>query len=147
MLLWLRTYVWTFFYEMLTVALSVLTSLGMIVTAQAMMMNQEPWLILVLACMAGLVALNLLWRQAQQFIVEPDPFAQDDTRPFSARLAADATTALVGVGVVIMSIIQINEMAESETRWALLATVLGGPFIALGLGNAWDRWRKRTFRL
>jgi len=146
MLLWLRTYVWTFFYEMLTVALSVLTSLGMIVAAQAMMMNQAPWLILVLACLAGLVALSLLWRQGQQFVIEPDPFAPD-SRPFSARLAADATTALVGVGVVIMSIIQINEMAESETRWALLTTVLGGPFIALGLGNAWDRWRKRTFRL
>jgi uncharacterized membrane protein YfcA len=132
---------------MLTVALSVLTSLGMIVSAQAMMMNQEPWLILVLACLAGLVALNLLWRQAQQFMAEPDPFIHD-SRPFSARLAADATTALVGVGVVILSIIQINDMDEPETRWAfLLATILGGPFIALGLGTAWDRWRKRTFRL
>ncbi len=146
MLLWLRTYVWTFFYEMLTVALSVMTSLGMIVSAQAMLQNQEPWLILVLACLAGLVALNLLWRQAQQYIVEPDPFT-NDSRPFSARLAADATTALVGVGVIILSIIQINDMGEPQTRWALLATILGGPFIALGLGTAWDRWRKHTFRI
>ncbi len=146
MLLWLRTYVWTFFYEMLTVALSVLTSLGMIVGGQAMMLNQQPWLVLILAGLTGLVALNLLWRQTQQFMIEPEPFLYD-ARPFSARLAADATTVLVGVGIVILSIIQINDMGEPQTRWGLLATILGGPFIALGLGTAWDRWRKRTFRI
>ncbi|MCP4515963.1 MAG: hypothetical protein GY824_12140 [Delftia sp.] len=103
-------------------------------------------MILVLACLAGLVALSLLWRQAQQFMVEPDPFIHD-ARPISARLAADATTALVGVGIIILSIIQINDMGEPQTRWALLATILGGPFIALGLGTAWNRWRKHTFRI
>ncbi len=143
MLLWLRTYVWTFFYEMLAVVLSVLTGIGMIVSAQAML-DQRPWLVLILGLIASLVALTLLWRHASQYLVEPDP-DRGDPRPFSARLAADITTALVGVGVVILGIVQTTELGESQIRWSLLVTILGGPFIALGLGTAWGRWRTRTF--
>ena len=143
MLLWLRTYVWIFFYEMLAVVLSVLTGLGMIVSAQALV-DQRPWVVLLLGLIASLIALSLWWHYASRFVIEPDPLT-DDPRPFSARLAADITTALVGVGVVILCVVQINAMGEPQSRWVLLATVLGGPFIALGLGTAWERWNKRTF--
>lgn len=143
MLLWLRTYVWTFFYEMLAVVLSVLVGIGIIVSAQAML-DQRPWLVLIMGFIACLIALSLLWRYASQFLIEPDPDL-DDPRPFSARLAADITTALVGVGIVILSTAQIADLEEPQTRWALLAAILGGPFVALGLGTAWERWNKRTF--
>jgi hypothetical protein len=143
MLLWLRTYVWTFFYEMLAVVLSVLVGIGMIVSALAVI-DQRPWVVLIAGLIASLVALSLWWRYASQFVAEPDPVL-DDPRPFSARLAADMTTALVGIGVVALCVVQINTLGESQTRWALLATILGGPFIALGLGTAWERWNKRTF--
>jgi hypothetical protein len=141
MLLWLRTYVWTFFYEMLIVVLSVLVSLGLIVSARAML-AQQSWLVLILGLLAGLVALMLLWRQANPYLTEPDP-ALNDPRPFSARLAADITTALVGVGVVLI-IVQITGLGEPQIRWSLLTTILGGPFIALGLVTAWERWRTHT---
>ncbi len=143
MLLWLRTYVWTFFYEMLAVVLSVLVGIGMIVTAMAVI-DRRPWVVLIISLIASLIALSLWWRYASQFVAEPDPVL-DDPRPFSARLAADITTALVGVGVVALCVVQITTMGESQVRWALLATILGGPYIALGLGTAWERWNKRTF--
>lgn len=143
MLLWLRIYVWTFFYEMLAVILSVLAGLGMIVTAQAMV-DRQSWLVFVLGLIACLIALSLWWRYASQFVAEPDPVL-DDPRPYSARLAADLTTALMGVGIVVLCVVQIIAQGEPQVRWALLATILGGPFIALGLGAAWERWNTRTF--
>jgi hypothetical protein len=143
MLLWLRTYVWTLFYEMLAVVLSVLVGIGMIVSAMAMI-DRRPWLVLLLGLIASLIALSLWWRYASQFVAEPDPVL-DDPRPFSARLAADMTTALLGVGIVTLCVVQIVTQGEPQTRWALLATILGGPFIALGLGTAWERWNKRIF--
>ena len=143
MLEWLRTYVWIFFYEMLAVVLSVLVGLGMIVSAQALI-DQRAWLVLLLGLIASLIALTLWWRYANQFVAEPDPLL-DDPRPFSARLAADITTALVGVGVVFLCVVQANALGEPQSRWVLLAIVLGGPFIALGLGTAWERWNKHTF--
>jgi hypothetical protein len=143
MQLWLSTYVWTLFYEMLAVLLSVLVGIGTIVSAQALVEGQ-PSLVLFLGLIGCLVALSVWWRLASKFVTEPDPVL-DDPRPFSARLAADITTALVGVGVVVLCIVQITTVGESQVRWALLATILGGPFIALGLGAAWERWNKRTF--
>jgi len=141
--LWLRTYVWTLFYETLAVILSVLVGLGTIVSAQAMM-DQQPWIILMLGLLGSVIALSLWWHSASRFVAEPDPLL-DDPRPFSARLAADITTALVGVGLVALCVVQIVALGEPQVRWALLATILGGPFIALGLGTAWERWNKRTF--
>lgn len=141
--LWLRTYVWTLFHELLAVILSVLVGIGTIVSAMAMI-DQQSWLVLILGLIGCVVALSVWWRHASQFVAEPDP-ALDDPRPFSARLTADITTALVGVGVVILCVVQITNLGESQIRWALLATILGGPFIALGLGTAWERWNKRTF--
>lgn len=143
MILWLRTYVWTLFYELLAVVLSVLVGLGMIVSAQAML-GQQAWLVLTLGLIASIIALSLWWRYASEFVTEPDPIL-NDPRPFSARLAADMTTALFGVGIVIICIIQATSMGEPQVRWALLATILGGPFIALGLGAAWERWNERIF--
>jgi hypothetical protein len=143
MQLWLSTYVWTLFYEMVAVLLSVLVGIGTIVSAQALVEGQ-PSLVLFLGLIGCLVALTVWWRLASKFVTEPDPVL-DDPRPFSARLAADITTALVGVGVVVLCIVQITTVGESQVRWALLATILGGPFIALGLGAAWERWNKRTF--
>jgi hypothetical protein len=141
--LWLRTYVWTLFYEMLAVVLSVLAGIGTVVVAQALLQGQ-PSIVLILGLLGCLVALTVWWRYARKFVTEPDPLA-DDPRPFSARLAADMTTALFGVGVVVLCIVRITTVGESQVRWALLATILGGPFIALGLGAAWERWNKRTF--
>jgi hypothetical protein len=141
MLLWLRTYVWTFFFEMLAVVLSVLVGLGMILSSLALI-ERRPWLVLILGLIASLVALSLWSRYARQFVAEPDPLL-DDPRPFSARLAADMTTALVGAGVTVLCVVQIISMGE-QVRWALLATILGGPFIALGLGTAWERWKRHT---
>ncbi len=143
MLLWLRTYVWTFFYEMLAVILSVLVGIGMIVSAQAMI-DQQPWVVLILGLIASVIALSVWWRYASQFVAEPDPVL-DDPRPFSARLAADMTTALFGVGIVTLCVVQITTLGEPQVGWALIATILGGPFIALGLVAAWERWNKRTF--
>jgi hypothetical protein len=143
MLLWLRTYVWTFFFEMLAVILSVLVGIGMIVSAQAMI-DQQPWVVLILGLIASVIALSLWWRYAGQFVAEPDPIL-DDPRPFSARLAADMTTALFGVGIVTICVVRITTLGEPQVRWALIATILGGPFIALGLVAAWERWNKRTF--
>jgi len=141
--LWLRTYVWTLFFEMLAVALSVLVGIGTIVSALTIM-DRQPSGILILGLIACVVALTVWWRQARRFVTEPDPLV-NDPRPFSARLAADITTALVGVGVVGLCTVQITALGESQIRWALLATILGGPFIALGLGAAWERWNKRSF--
>lgn len=141
--LWLRTFVWTLFHELLAVVLSVLVGIGTVVSALALI-ERQPWAVLILGLIACWVALSMWWRHARQFVTEPDP-ALDDPRPFSARLAADVTTALVGVGVVILCIVPITAMGGSQVRWALLATILGGPFIALGLGTAWERWNKRTF--
>jgi hypothetical protein len=141
--LWLRTFVWTLFFEMLAVILSVLVGIGTIVSAQALIQGQ-PSLVLFLGLVACLVALTVWWRYASRFVTEPDPVV-DDPRPYSARLAADLTMALVGIGVVAVCIVQITTVGESQVRWALLATILGGPFIALGLGAAWERWNKRTF--
>jgi hypothetical protein len=143
MLLWLRTYVWTFFFEMLAVILSVLVGIGMIVSAQAMI-DQQPWVVLILGLIASVIALSLWWHYAGQFVAEPDPIL-DDPRPFSARLAADMTTALFGVGIVTICVVRITTLGEPQVRWALIATILGGPFIALGLVAAWERWNKRTF--
>lgn len=141
--LWLRTFVWTLFFEMLAVVLSVLAGIGTIVSATALI-NRQPSLILLLGLIGCLVALVVWWRHAGRFVTEPDPVL-DDPRPYSARLAADMTTALFGVGVVALCIVRITTAGESQVRWALLATILGGPFIALGLGAAWERWNKRTF--
>jgi hypothetical protein len=141
--LWLRTYVWTLFHEMLGVILSVLVGIGTIVTTVTLI-ERQPSLVLFLGLIGCLIALTVWWRYASQFVNEPDPVL-DDPRPFSARLAADITTALVGVGVVGICIVQITSQGESQVRWALLATILGGPFIALGLGAAWERWNKRIF--
>jgi hypothetical protein len=141
--LWLRTFVWTLFHEMLAVVLSVLVGIGTIVSVQTMV-DRQPSLVLILGLVGSLIALTVWWHNASRFVSEPDPLL-DDPRPFTARLAADVTTALVGVGVVILCIVQINALGEPEVRWALLATILGGPFIALGLGSAWERWNKRIF--
>jgi len=141
--LWLRTYVWTLFYELIAVVLSVLVGIGTVVTAQAILEGQ-PSLALTIGLIGCLVALSVWWRYARKFVTEPDPVLSDP-RPYSARLAADLTTALVGGGVVVLSIVQITAMEQSRVGWALLATILGGPFIALGLGTAWERWNKRTF--
>jgi hypothetical protein len=143
MQLWLRTYVWTLFYEMLAVVLSVLVGIGVILSAQAFVEGQ-PSIALLLGLLASVLALSVWWRYARKFVAEPDPVI-DDPRPYSARLAADLTTALFGVGVVALCIVQITTVGESQVRWALMATILGGPFIALGLGAAWERWNKRTF--
>ena len=141
--LWLRTYVWTLFHEMLAVVLSVLVGIGTVVSALALV-DRQPSMVLILGVFACTVALSVWWRHASRFVAEPDPVL-DDPRPFSARLAADMTTVLVGVGVVALCILQITTLGESQVRWALLATILGGPFIALGLGASWERWNKRTF--
>jgi hypothetical protein len=141
--LWLRTYVWTLFYELLAVVLSVLVGIGTVVTVQAILEGQ-PSLVLIIGLVGCLIALSVWWRYASKFVTEPDPVL-NDPRPFSARLAADLTTALIGAGVVMISIIEIVVVDGSQVRWALLATILGGPFIALGLGAAWERWNKRTF--
>ena len=143
MQLWLRTYVWTLFYELLAVVLSVLVGIGTVVTVQAIIEGQ-PSLVLIIGLVGCLIALSIWWRYASKFVTEPDPVL-NDPRPFSARLSADLTTALIGGGVVMISIVQIVVVEESQVRWALLATILGGPFIALGLGAAWERWNKRTF--
>ena len=145
MSLWLRTYVWTLFYELLTVALSVLVGIGM-TTIAVSLIDQKTWLVLLLGLLASLIALTVWWRYASPYVSEPDPVL-DDPRPFSARVAADLTTALLGGGVVIICVVQMNTMGEPQARWALLATILGGPFIALGLGTAWERWNKRTLGL
>ena len=141
--LWLRTYVWTLFFELIAVVLSVLVGIGTVVTVQTILEGQ-PSLVLIIGLVGCLVALSVWWRYASKFVTEPDPVL-GDPRPFSARLAADLTTALVGAGVVVLSIVQIIAMEQSRVGWALLATILGGPFIALGLGTAWERWNKRTF--
>jgi hypothetical protein len=141
--LWLRTYVWTLFYELLAVVLSVLVGIGAVVTAQAVLEGQ-PSVVLIIGLVGALVALSVWWRYASRFVTEPDP-AVGDPRPYSARLAADLTTAVIGVGVVVICILQIITVERSQVRWALLATILGGPFIALGLGAAWERWNKRMF--
>lgn len=143
MRLWLGTYVWTLFFEMIAVILSVLVGIGTIVSTLTVIQRQ-PSVVLILGLGGCLVALSVWWRYASQFVTEPDP-VEEDPRPFSARLAADMTTALVGVGVVGLCIVQITTLGESQVRWALLATILGGPFIALGLGAAWERWNKHTF--
>jgi hypothetical protein len=141
--LWLRTYVWTLFHEMVAVILSVLVGIGVVVSALSVA-GRQPSVVLILGLVGCVIALTVWWRYANHFVIEPDPFS-DDPRPFSARLAADITTTLVGAGVVILCIVQITRLGESQVRWALLATILGGPFIALGLGAAWERWNKRTF--
>jgi hypothetical protein len=141
--LWLRTFVWTLFHEMLAVILSVLVGIGTIVSVQTLV-DRQPSLVLILGLIGSLIALTVWWHNASHFVSEPDPVLEDP-RPFTARLAADVTTALVGVGVVILCIVQISALDEPEVRWALLATILGGPFIALGLGSAWERWNKRIF--
>jgi hypothetical protein len=142
--LWLRTFVWTLFFEMLAVILSVLVGIGTIVSGFTLI-DGQPSIVLLLGLIACVIALNVWWRQARRFVSEPDLLV-GDPRPFSARLAADMTTALFGVGVVGLCVVQITALGESHVRWALLATILGGPFIALGLGAAWERWNKRTFR-
>lgn len=141
--LWLRTYVWTLFHETIAVILSILVGIGALLSGQAMV-AQQPWVVLSLGLLASIIALTIWWRYARQFVAEPDP-ALDDPRPFTARLSADMTTTLIGVGVVTLCVLQIVALDEPETRWGLLATILGGPFIALGLGAAWERWNKRTF--
>ena len=141
--LWLRTYVWTLFYELLAVVLSVLVGIGAVVTAQAILEGQ-PSVVLSIGLIGCLVALTVWWRYASKFVTEPDPVL-GDPRPYSARLAADLTTAVIGGGVVVLCIVQIITVEGSQVRWALLATILGGPFVALGLGAAWERWNKRTF--
>jgi len=141
--LWLRTFVWTLFHELLAVVLSVLVGIGTITTARTLI-ERQPSLWLILGLIGCLVALSVWWRQARHFVTEPDPVAED-LRPLSARIAADATTALLGIGIVALCIVQITTLGEPQVRWALLATILGGPFIALGLGTAWERWNKRTF--
>jgi hypothetical protein len=141
--LWLRTYVWTLFHEMLTVILSVLVGIGTTVSALALI-DRQPSVVLMLGLLGCLVALTIWWRHASKYVTEPDPLL-DDPRPYSARLAADMTTALLGVGVIGLCIVQITNAGGSQVRWALLATILGGPFLALGLGAAWERWNKHTF--
>jgi hypothetical protein len=141
--LWLRTFVWTLFFELVAVILSVLAGIGTIVSTRALIERQSSTA-LVLGLIGCLIALTVWWQYARRFVTEPDPDI-DDPRPFSARVAADVTTALVGVGVVVLCIVQITSVGESQVRWALLATILGGPFIALGLGAIWERWNKRTF--
>ena len=143
MQLWLRTYVWTLFYELVAVILSVLAGIGTVLTVQTLV-EGHPSVVLFLGLIGCVVALSVWWRYARKFVTEPDPVL-DDPRPYAARLAADLTTALIGVGVVVLSIVQITTVGGSQVRWALLATILGGPFIALGLGAAWERWNTRTF--
>jgi len=143
MQLWLRTFAWTLFHELLAVVLSVLVGIGTITTARTLI-ERQPSLWLILGLIGCLVALSVWWRQARHFVTEPDP-AAEDLRPLSARIAADMTTALLGIGVVTLCVVQIATLGEPQVRWALLATILGGPFIALGLGTAWERWNKRTF--
>jgi hypothetical protein len=140
--LWLRTFVWTFCFEMLTVVLSVLAGIGTIVSALTVI-DGQPSLVVILGLIACWVALSVWWRQARKLVGEPAS-ALNDPRPFSARLAADMTTALLGVGVLVLCIVQITSLGEPLVRWALLATILGGPFIALGLGTAWERWHLRA---
>ena len=142
--LWLRTYVWTLFFEMLAVILSVLVGIGTVVTGVTLI-DGQPSLILLAGLIACVIALSVWWRQASQFVSEPDLFV-NDPRPYSARLAADVTTAIFGFGIVGLCVVQITALGESQVRWALLATILGGPFIALGLGAAWERRNKRTFK-
>ena len=140
--LWLRTYVWTLFFEMLAVILSVLVAIGTIVSG-VLLIDGQPSIILLAGLIACLIALTVWWRQARPFVSEPD-LVLGDPRPFSARLAADFTTAIVGVGVVGLCIVQIITLGEPEMRWSLLATILGGPFIALGVGVARERWNKHA---
>lgn len=142
MVFWLRTFVWTFCFELLTVVLSVLAGIGTIVSAVTVI-DGQPSLVLILGLIACWIALSVWWRQARKFVSEPAP-TLDDPRPFSARLAADMTTTLLGVGVLVLSIVQITSLGEPMVRWALLATILAGPFIALGMGTAWERWRLRA---
>jgi hypothetical protein len=143
MIFWLRTFVLTLFYELLAVVLSVLVGVGTIVSAQALV-EQKPSVVLFLGLIGCVVALSIWWRRASQFVCEPDPLI-DDPRPISARLAADLTTVLFGIGIVTLCIFQITKKDEAQVHWALLATALGGPFIAMGLGAVWERWNKRTF--
>ena len=142
MSLWLRTYVWTLFYELLTAALSVLVGIGM-TTIAVSLIDQKTWLVLLLGLLASLIALTGWWHYASPYVSEPDPVL-DDPRPFGARVSADLTTALLGIGIVTICVAQMNTTGEPQARWALLATILGGPFTALGLGTAWERWNKRT---
>jgi hypothetical protein len=141
--LWLRTFLWTFFHELLAAVLSILVGIGAVVSGVSVVTHQ-PSLVLAIGLVGCIVALTVWWRYARQFVSEPDPVL-DDPRPFTARLAADMTTTLFGVGVVTLCMMQILEMGEPQAKWGLLATILGGPFIALGLGAAWERWNKRTF--
>jgi hypothetical protein len=143
MLLWLRTFVWTLFFELLGVVLSVLIGIGTVLSVNSLIEGQLS-MVLLLGLVACLAALTLWWRYASRFVSEPDPVL-DDPRPYSARLAADLTTTVFGVGIVTLCVVQITTMGESQIRWALLATILGGPFIAMGLGAVWERWNKRTF--
>jgi hypothetical protein len=125
------------------VLLSVLVGIGTVVSAVALI-DRQPALVLIIGLTGCVIALTLWWRQASAYVSEPDPLA-DDPRPFSARLAADVTIALFGVGIIALCVVQILSLGESQIRWALLATILGGPFIALGLGTAWERWNTHTF--
>ncbi len=143
MLIWLRTFVWTLFFELLGVVLSVLIGIGTVLGVNSLQEGQLS-AVLLLGLTACLLALTLWWRYASRFVSEPDP-ALDDPRPYTARLAADMTTTLFGVGIVTLCVVQITKLGEPQVRWALLATIIGGPFIAMGLGAAWERWNTRTF--
>jgi hypothetical protein len=143
MLLWLRTFVWTLFFELLGVILAVLIGIGTILGVNSLIEGRLS-MVLIIGLLACLLALTFWWRYASKFVSEPDPVL-DDPRPFSARLAADMTTTLFGIGIVTLSMVQITTLGESQVRWALLATILGGPFLAMGLGAAWERWNRRTF--
>jgi hypothetical protein len=143
MLLWLGTFVWTLFFEMLGVVLSIMAGMGTILSLNSLLEGQLS-IVLLLGLIICLAALALWWRYASKFVSEPDPVL-DNPRPYSARLAADMTTTLFGVGIVTLSVVQITSLGASQVQWALLATILGGPFIAMGLGAAWGRWNTRTF--
>jgi len=147
---WFATYVWTFFHEVIGVALCVLVGLGITVVANSLIARQS-WLALSLGLGVVAVALTIWWRNAKRFIMEPDPILADieesstNTSPrlFSARIAADLSTAALGLTIISICLRQILASDELTTRWALLATILGGPFFALGMGAVWERVDRR----
>lgn len=145
---WLSTFVWTLFHEVLGVVLSILLGLGFSVVFSSFV-ARLPWLALGLGLMAVAIALSVWWKHASHFVMEPDPILAEitgDTYPLSARIAADLSTAAVGLTIISICVQQIMKSEELTARWALLATILGGPFFALGMGAVWERVDRRIFR-
>ncbi len=149
---WFVVYFRTLFHEVVGVVLSVLLGLGISVVVNSLV-TRQPWLALSIGLGAVAVALTVWWRNAKKIILEPDPILADvekvgqnnHPRLFSARIAADLSTAALGLTIISICVRQILASEALTTRWALLATILGGPFFALGMGAVWERVDRRLF--